>query len=419
MKTHRQLWLVVVIAAWLAGCAESKDSADNELGDSAPRAPADSSKGESFGNVATGDPSASAHAPSPSSGTPDFGESTPEPGLGAMSSSGAAGASGGAVPAGEPSADDDSAVPASEPGASNNNVQAGTLTAGAWDDNLNFDRFSEQRSALLQSDVPGALPTTDKEHADAHEKWSGDRDGHQLLDISLVIDTTGSMGDEINYLQTELDSIAQTIEDRYPNAEQRWSLIVYRDAGDEYVTRAFDFTSDLAALRANLQAQSAGGGGDFPEAPDAALAAMDELDWRSGDDAARLVFWIADAPHHAENAEAMADAIRSASALDVHVYPVASSGIDDFTELTMRSAAQLTGGRYLFLTDDSGVGGEHKEPNLPCYFVTRLDQALLRMVDIELSGEYREPAKEEIIRTGGDPSDGACELESGDEVEVF
>ena len=50
----------------------------------------------------------------------------------------------------------------------------------------------------------------------------------------------------------------------------------------------------------------------------------------------------------------------------------------------MRSAAQLTGGRYLFLTDDSGVGGEHKEPNIPCYFVTRLDHAILRMVDIEM-----------------------------------
>ncbi len=63
--------------------------------------------------------------------------------------------------------------------------------------------------------------------------------------------------------------------------------------------------------------------------------------------------------------------MRAARSLDVHIYPVASSGVDELTELTMRSAAQLTGGRYLFLTDDSGVGGAHMEPSIPCYFVTK------------------------------------------------
>ncbi len=40
----------------------------------------------------------------------------------------------------------------------------------------------------------------------------------------------------------------------------------------------------------------------------------------------------------------MADAVRAASDLGVHVYPVASSGVDELTELTMRSTAQLTPG---------------------------------------------------------------------------
>jgi hypothetical protein len=128
---------------------------------------------------------------------------------------------------------------------------------------------------------------------------------------------------------------------------------------------------------------------------------------------------VADAPHHGDNAGAMSDAIRGARELDIHVYPVASSGVDDLVELSMRSSAQLTGGRYLFLTDDSGIGGAHKEPTIPCYFVTKLDDAILRMVDIEMTGAYREPDASEIIRTGGDPQDGACTLESGDEVLAF
>jgi Mg-chelatase subunit ChlD len=298
-------------------------------------------------------------------------------------------------------------------------TQSGTLTAGAWDDNQNFDRFSRYRSRLLQRNLLGAMSTTDEEHERANEIFSEQRQGHERLDVSLVIDTTGSMGDEIAYLQAEFLALSRTIEELYPDSDQRWSMVVYRDEGDQYVTREYDFEADAATFRERLSEQSAGGGGDLPEAPDAAMQAMTQLDWREGAEVARLVLWVADAPHHEQNADAMADAVRAAADLGIAVYPVASSGVDELAELTMRSTAQLTGGRYLFLTDDSGVGGEHKEPNIPCYFVTRLDHAILRMIDIELSGNYREPTESEVIRTGGDPENGRCVLESGDQVSSF
>ena len=79
----------------------------------------------------------------------------------------------------------------------------------------------------------------------------------------------------------------------------------------------------------------------------------------------------------------------------------------------MRGTAQLTGGRYVFLTDDSGVGNAHKEPSVPCFYVTKLDQAILRMVDVELTGAYREPTPGEILRTGGDPKNGVCVVPGG------
>jgi hypothetical protein len=146
---------------------------------------------------------------------------------------------------------------------------------------------------------------------------------------------------------------------------------------------------------------------------------MTQLTWRADAATARIAFWVADAPHHGQNAPGMAAAIQGARSQGIHIYPVASSGIDEFTELTMRTAAQMTLGRYLFLPNDSGVGGPHKEPSIPCYFVTKLDSAILRMVDIELTGTYREPAPAEIVRTGGNPQNGACKLDSGVEVLVF
>jgi len=276
---------------------------------------------------------------------------------------------------------------------------------------MNLDRFLAYRKGMYDQQLAGLLDFDEQDHRDAAAAHA--LAAHQTLDVALIIDTTGSMGDELSYLQTEFDALSSSIEAKYPDADQRWSLVVYRDVGDTYVTRSFDFQAAGAEFRDALRAQSAAGGGDYPEAQDQALIAMDELDWRSGDGAARLAFWVTDAPHHESRATELSGAIQGAATLGVHIYPVASSGVNELTELTMRSAAQLTQGRYLFLTNDSGVGGDHKEPTIPCYFVTRLDSAIRRMVDIEMSGVYHEPDAAEVIRTGGDPSDGACQLSSG------
>lgn len=319
------------------------------------------------------------------------------------------GSDGGAADSGDEGGDD--------PFGGGGEVEPGTLTAGVWDDNLNFDLFSEYRATFTAGQIPGTPSYEASEHADAHEA-AADR-ANERLDVSLVIDTTGSMGDEIVYLQTEFDALSSTIAERFPDAEQRWSLVVYRDETDEYVVRWFDFRDDPQEFRSKLAEQMAEGGGDYPEAADQALEIANQLTWRTDSDVARLVFWVADAPHHAEHADALADAVRDAAARDIQIYPVASSGVDELTEFSMRAAAQLTGGRYVFLTDDSGVGNPHIEPTIPCYFVTKLDDAILRMVDIELSGEYREPDPSEIIRVGGDPQDGACALPDGGSALAF
>jgi hypothetical protein len=75
----------------------------------------------------------------------------------------------------------------------------------------------------------------------------------------------------------------------------------------------------------------------------------------------------------------------------------------------MRAAAQLTGGRYLFLTDDSHVGFVHAEPHIPCYSVTRLDHAVVRMIETELTGRRIASEPEQILRRAGAPNvDGTC-----------
>ena len=388
----------------LMGCgaddSRSADTAPGAAPSAAIKAPA--AAGPATGDSFTSDPS---EAP-PASATPTASG-------GSATSAGASEAAGAPLIPSDTTPVEDSVAPRPP----SNQIAAGTLTAGTWDDNRNITRFLDYRAQLHDEQMDGLLDFTPEQHTAAQVRTQPA--AHTTLDIALVIDTTGSMGDEIAYLQTEFLAISSSIESSYPSAEQRWSLVLYRDRGDVYTTRPFDFETNPEVFRQNLANQSAGGGGDFPEAPDAALEAMNQLSWRAGAATARLAFWVADAPHHAEKAPAMKSAIEAAEAQGVHIYPVASSGVNELTELTMRSAAQLTGGRYLFLTDDSGVGGSHKEPSIPCYFVTKLDSAILRMVDIEMSGVYREPTAAELIRTGGDPQNGACTLESGQTVYVF
>jgi hypothetical protein len=243
------------------------------------------------------------------------------------------------------------------------------------------------------------------------------------LDLALVVDTTGSMGDELQYLKVEMSNIIARVAVDFPNVSQRWSAIFYRDTVDrdptsEYVVRAFDFTTSVETLESEIAAQGASGGGDTPEAPEQALARLTKLSWRP-DAVARMAFWVADAPHHASDAPVMVQDILAASGLGIRLYPIAASGTDDLLEYTMRTAAEVTGGRYLFLTNDSGIGGNHKEPTIPCYLVTTLNEAMRRMIDMELTGVDHQPAAADILRTSGDPKDGTCVLDGGQIVTVL
>lgn len=229
----------------------------------------------------------------------------------------------------------------------------------------------------------------------------------RALDLVFVIDTTGSMGDELEYLKTEFSSIVASVSNKHPGVSIRYGLIVYRDSGDDYVVRSYDFTDSVATMQQQLDAQSANGGGDFPEAMEQAMAAAYKLQWRSGD-VARALFLVADAPPHNENLKIAVNTSKDAVRLGVHLHAVAASGVDEIAEYMMRTMAVVTQGRYLFLTDDSGVGLSHKAPSIPCHVVTRLDRLIVRVLNSELSGIREEPSQSEIIRRVGNYNAGVC-----------
>src|SRR5690606_39087276 len=143
-----------------------------------------------------------------------------------------------------------------------------------------------------------------------------------------------------------------------------------------------DFTKDIAKLVDFIKTNYADGGGDFPEAVDYALEeAIDNLTW-SENATARIIFLVLDAPPHSrpDVIERLQKYIRLASAKGIRIVPLTCSGIDKSTEYLMRAFALLTNGTYLFLTDDSGIGGKHLEPTTDNYSVQLLNSLILRTI---------------------------------------
>ncbi|GAA4343237.1 carboxypeptidase regulatory-like domain-containing protein [Flaviaesturariibacter amylovorans] len=201
-----------------------------------------------------------------------------------------------------------------------------------------------------------------------------------VVDVAFVVDATGSMGDEIAYLQAELKEVISGARALQGPVRLRVGSVFYRDHTDAYLTRHHDFDEDPAALLRFVGAQSAGGGGDFPEAVDDALAtALDSLQW-SPAARSRLLFLVLDAPPHDAARGRMDTLTRRAAALGVRIIPVVCSGIDKPTEYLMRCLALATNGNYVFLTDDSGIGGKHLKPTTDEFRVELLAHLMQRLI---------------------------------------
>ena len=205
------------------------------------------------------------------------------------------------------------------------------------------------------------------------------------LDLMIMCDATGSMGDELEYLVCELEDVVTRIRSENANVPTRISVNFYRDEGDEYVVREYPFTTDLAAAVTAISEQTADGGGDTPEAVHTALKSAVSHNW--DEDSVKVMFLVLDAPPHGD-VQIIDETVKhvgEAAEKGIRIVPVAASGVDKSCEYLLRSMALKTGGTYTFLTNDSGIGYDHIEPTIGSYDVEKLNDMMVRIV-----GEYLE-----------------------------
>src|SRR5688572_27360585 len=266
-------------------------------------------------------------------------------------------------------------------GSGNQEPRPGVLTAAAWDDAQHWPQYTRfLNRARENSWNPWGLEVGQGPIRPVRQDVRA-RSRRRAVDIGFLVDATGSMGDEMTFLQSELKDIVRRVRAVEPDLDIRMSVVFYRDRGDQFVTKALPFTRSADEAVAFISGTSADGGGDFPEDMNAGLETMMRQRW-SRDAVPQMLFLLADAPpqQYAGADYTYHEAIQDAAANGIAIYPVAASGVDKPTEFLFRAMAVMTGGKYVFLTDDSGVGNSHEEPDISGYTVERLNDLMVREI---------------------------------------
>jgi len=181
------------------------------------------------------------------------------------------------------------------------------------------------------------------------------------VDICFILDTTGSMGEEIETLQETLDMVVERIHQLPGQPSVRIGMVEYRDRTDQSVTKITQFTNDARWFRTQILSRvSACGGGDKPESVQEALSvSVNRMGWSSSENAIRIAFLIGDAGPHLDYANDydFRTTVNQAVTKGIKIHALGCSGLEPIGELVFRSVAQMTGGCYAFITRGGNGGG--------------------------------------------------------------
>ncbi|MGQ4871701.1 MAG: VWA domain-containing protein [Candidatus Thorarchaeota archaeon] len=187
--------------------------------------------------------------------------------------------------------------------------------------------------------------------------------------MAFVVDTTGSMKDDIRAVKDSLFDIVDHITRRTEGLEIRFAVVSYRDHPPQdlsYVTRVFDFTSNVKKIHKQISKLKPSLGGDPPEAvADGLYDARTKLSWAP--DAYKVLLLIGDAPPHGRAYNTLKDdywpdgcpaghdpreevvSLRRDHGSTMFIFVV---GCNEAVEQSFRSIAEaVEGGRYFSLQE--------------------------------------------------------------------
>ncbi|MFH0978291.1 MAG: vWA domain-containing protein [Candidatus Woesearchaeota archaeon] len=181
--------------------------------------------------------------------------------------------------------------------------------------------------------------------------------GQSQVDVVFVIDSTGSMDDEIRAVK---DYIAQMLQFAPRTSYKlRVGVVTYRDyekEEKEYLVRSKDLTDNIDDALKFIETIEADGGGDQPEAVADALYEAVEHDMTWDENARKAIILIGDAPPHGEggadrsyrsgspNGYNYRDESEKAAQKGIRIYTIICSGMDQVGTRIWKEIAEKTGG---------------------------------------------------------------------------
>jgi hypothetical protein len=218
------------------------------------------------------------------------------------------------------------------------------------------------------------------------------------LDILFVLDTTGSMGEEIERLRNSIEIINLNISEISPSPDIRYGLVLYRDISDAYNTKVIPLNDSLSEFQRQLSTVVSGGGGDGPENLQAALEdALTKITWRKN--GVRLAFIITDAPPHLDYEQdyTYVNAVHDAKRKGVKLFSIGTGGLPLSGEYVLRQISQYTFANYVFLTygekgeSEGGAPGSVSHHTGENFQTDKLEAIIIRKVKEELHNYLGKP----------------------------
>lgn len=222
------------------------------------------------------------------------------------------------------------------------------------------------------------------------------------IEVTFVLDTTGSMGELIGGAKQKIWTIARQIAAGKPAPAIKLGLVGYRDRREEYVTKVFEMTDDLDAVYGNLMAFQAANGGDTPESVNQALhEAVTKIGWSKDTNTLRMIFLVGDAPPHMDYSDDVKypETIALAKAAGIIINTIQCGNLAATTPV-WQEIATLAGGGYVQIDQSGGMTAT----------ATPVDAELAR-VGAELNKTvvpYGNAARQSEVRTKGANAGGAA-----------
>ncbi len=181
------------------------------------------------------------------------------------------------------------------------------------------------------------------------------------VDVCFTFDTTGSMYPCLTQVRRNVKETVRRLFHDIPNL--RIAIIAhgdYCDAGRTYVTKKFDFSSDMESICRFVENVSATGGGDAPECYELVLHESRSLQWQAGN--LKALVLIGDDVPHEKNYTLNTGRIDWRNELDllleagIRVYGVhAIPGIREHSKKFYEEIARKTNGYYLTLDQFAAI----------------------------------------------------------------